>query len=361
MARRRRLLSSGPLHAVLGASGLVAVLVGPAPVDPVDLTWDAPPPCPTQDLVVETLRGHLASATAPPLSVRAKAHVQTTDEGFRLELQILADAGEVTRVLEHPRCEELADTAALLVAMSAAGQAVPSSTTETMAAESNPEATQTDPNEAASPEPIPEPDGGDTASSPGSSEAPTSQAPRAAGVPPSAVRPSARAPKLRGHTSLESGITVGQLPTLAPVLALHFGVAGPSYLAEVGIDGSPPVEGTLEEGRVRVQVWTGSARACAAPKLGPVVVLACGGFQLGGMIAEALDVANATQRTSFYASAVVGTGVMGWFHRNVGLELRFEGVVALYRPQFVLAPDASAHTTGPAGFRAVAGLVFGWP
>jgi hypothetical protein len=93
---------------------LVLFTAGPARADePVDLTWDAPAECPDRNWVLRSIAARLnADALQPTAAVEASARVVHKGDGYQLTLQ--TDEGE--RQLSAASCEELAGSAALILA-----------------------------------------------------------------------------------------------------------------------------------------------------------------------------------------------------------------------------------------------------
>jgi hypothetical protein len=81
------------------------------------IEWTAPPDCPDQDDFVSRVERSLGAGVKANLT--AKAHVTEIAGTFHAKLRISSSAGYGERVLENTRCEILADSVALVVAMSA--------------------------------------------------------------------------------------------------------------------------------------------------------------------------------------------------------------------------------------------------
>lgn len=84
----------------------------------VELTWSAPAGCPSQsDLEADVARrlGRPLAGEGPRL--RALAEVEAREQGFRLVLATELEGDTGTRVLDAPRCEELASAASVIVAL----------------------------------------------------------------------------------------------------------------------------------------------------------------------------------------------------------------------------------------------------
>ena len=80
--------------------------------------WNAPAECPDQDHVVASVERALGEGSKANLT--AIAHVTRIAGGFRAQLRITSAAGFGHRDLEDTRCEILAESLALVIALSAA-------------------------------------------------------------------------------------------------------------------------------------------------------------------------------------------------------------------------------------------------
>ncbi len=107
-----------PAMSVTRFAALVLVAALPTRVDAasLELTWDAPQACPTIDSVqreVTRLEGQRATLSA----LRASVHVRSTPTGWVAELRTDSNGAQGERTLEAADCAQLADAAALVIAM----------------------------------------------------------------------------------------------------------------------------------------------------------------------------------------------------------------------------------------------------
>ena len=86
----------------------------------LQLSWEAPAECPTQDLVDARIGALLSPevlAQAPPLEVYAQVQPTADASAWELALRIETELGARTRTISSPDCESLADVTALVVAL----------------------------------------------------------------------------------------------------------------------------------------------------------------------------------------------------------------------------------------------------
>lgn len=107
---------------MLRALTLVVVLATPITAGADPIAWEAPAGCPDGDTVRARVEAHLGRAPEPG-DVDVALHVSQDGARWRVEMTI----GEGVRELEAATCDELAESAALIVAMTIdeAAQAAP--------------------------------------------------------------------------------------------------------------------------------------------------------------------------------------------------------------------------------------------
>lgn len=94
----------------------------------VELEWSAPRECPSRNVVLDALPERVRA-----VALRARAEVVRGAGEYRLTLQLESRSGVAHRTLRHARCAELAEAAAVLIALaleneaSAAAPAAPAS------------------------------------------------------------------------------------------------------------------------------------------------------------------------------------------------------------------------------------------
>lgn len=99
----------------IAAAGLVA-LVARAEV-PLTLTWSAPTGCPKREAVVAEVERLLAARTKPSSPVTASASITRGAGDYHLRIVVETPSGGRQRLLAAPTCAELADAAALILAI----------------------------------------------------------------------------------------------------------------------------------------------------------------------------------------------------------------------------------------------------
>jgi len=325
---------------------------------PVKLDWDAPDECPTQ-AVVETAVGELLrEAGVEGRSVEVQARVDARATGYRLELALTTSEGTTERSLDADSCAELAETAALLVAMavepsrsSAAGEdATAPEQDGSSSLESGspvvplvPLTTEVTPstNAAGSRQ--------DIATTVGES------------LPSANARPSGRRP-IRVVTALQAGFGYGPLPRGGATLDLRVGVGGRHVRVAVVGGFWPDVEAPSESSpsaSVRARLWTGGLRICGVPAWRTAEFPVCGGADAGAMRAFGESITNSDDDTTAYVAVAVSVSAEWWFRRWVGLSAQLEGLATLLRPRFYIDPaDSPAHTAAAGGVRLIGGVTF---
>ncbi len=108
-------LGAGPLHLALALAGVSAVH-GVAPSD-FELAWSAPDECPDRAELMSRVTRLLGGAVKSKLT--AEADVIHTEGVYRARLKVVSADGSGERVLENEQCDLLADSVALVIALSA--------------------------------------------------------------------------------------------------------------------------------------------------------------------------------------------------------------------------------------------------
>ena len=88
---------------------------------PVELDWDAPDPCPDRDDVEALVSRHLGDRATARAPVSASGRIVQTPTGYALTLR--TSTGE--RHIEAVSCDELAQSAAVILALLIDPQAAP--------------------------------------------------------------------------------------------------------------------------------------------------------------------------------------------------------------------------------------------
>lgn len=281
------------------------------------VSWDAPPECPSRDHVVVKLE-HVLGRRLEELAVspRASARVERNADGFTLLLAIDGSDTLEIRKVSAERCEELADAAAVQIAI-----AIDPSVAEP------------------APEPKPEP--------------PATETEEPARLPLQAVAPAVAAPRdqttaegtRRSDTGIEVAPSIGvfgsvdalALGGLAPGVGGRFAVAlGPHFRAEA-------LGAYFFEQRVRdeqgltavdLSLWFFGGRACFVTE-GAFRGLFCGGGEGGRMTASGAEVTEPRTDAGRWLAPVVSVGAL----RPLGqaaVTATIEAVFPLWAERFVV-------------------------
>ena len=316
--------ASGRRWGVLCQTGLVLVTsAAVAHAEPEErVTWDAPAECPSRDHVVVKLE-HILGRRLEELarSPRASARVERSADGFTLLLTLDgSDAMEIRKVSAE-RCEELADAAAVQIAIAI---------------------------DASVAEPTPEPE------APVETEEP-------AGLPLQGVAPAVAVPRdqasTEGTRKNDTGVEVAPslgvfgsvdafaLGGLAPGVGGRFAVAlGPHFRAEA-------LGAYFFEQRVRdeqgltavdLSLWFFGGRACFITE-GAFRGLFCGGGEGGRMTASGAEISQPRTDAGRWLAPVVGVGLM----RPLGqaaLTGSIEAVFPLWAERFAVDQGGRSRT-----------------
>lgn len=328
---------------------LAVALAGAAPAADAEpgegstLTWHSVPGCPDAATVrggVETLLGTPLDAPRPG-AVDARGVVRATENrAWVLELTIATATGSRTRLYSAPTCGELADLAAVLIAVAI------------------------DPTVDAD-LPVLDPRRADVVEAPTFPESTPVVKTAPAPAPVTDVPAPAEPPrKVRGAVRVAAGVSVGPLPDPAPGVHLGAGVVGRGFRAELigGYWFAREARLTDEPGAGGdVRAWAIGVRGCGVPRFKIVELPACGAVELGAMRAEGVGVEDVTAERLLWAAARAGIGL--WVvpipHFGVGLDADL--VVPLTRPGFEIDGLGEVHRAAPVGFFGLFGLEARFP
>lgn len=309
-----------PLFAFVGALAFAA----PEQPDPnlpspheIDLTWDAPPGCPS---AAEVEARYLFLLSGPPvgdgtLVANAKVRQKATGLWILRLTTSYADASH-TRVLEASRCGELADGVAMVFAI-----ALEPGLSDTA------EAPIPTPTQQATEEPDTRPRVPKTPPSvPVRVRAPAPARPPVARTTPP-VEQRERSPKVvpTPLARLALGAERGALPGAAVLPSLSLGVlwrraqleADVSWLAPRSFD-APVDEADEQTFRIRAQSVQGAVRGCYVLRDGAISIPLCGGIEAGRTFARSEGLApDATLRGPWLAAGLRGALAYRW--RRVGV------------------------------------------
>lgn len=287
-----------------------------------EIAWQAPASCPNADVVRARFR-----AQAPPDAEEPKADVVVTKTTtFAAELHVFPARGEPsTRRFESDDCEDIADAAALILALVARDEA---------------------------------------ARADASPDVPTSQAPPPR--PLAAARPtrnelgrtndSGAAPHLELHASLGVGGAVNVLPSAAPGAELTIGASFAAWRIEAGGIWLP-AQRTHVTARAGgdFDFLSASARACFVPAFGRWRAGICGGGALHVTSGRAFGVPMVEESTR--SDAAMQAALLGdWsFTELFGLRASVYVDAPLKRPRYVIEHLGPVFETPAVGISAFLG------
>ena len=304
----------------------------------VELAWTAPRGCPMREQVLaksEQLLGGQAER-----AVSAEGTIRTHPDGFELVLRAEVEGVQLSRRLVAPRCDELADAAALILAMAARPQQQVPPETESSSSPthaSGARAARTTPSKRTVPL-------------------------RSPVAPPAASAPAApRPPPTRPYAMVTGSVDHGTLPSSSLALGGGVGVwRGPwgaegqvrHWLKRQRDDTNNPGKGVV--------LWlnAGSFLGCVA---GPLGTAACGGLEVGSLSGRGYGVDEPRPRSVIWAAGLASARLRLVPARWLWLAASVEAAVPIKRYEFRLERVGSVYGPSDICLRAglQAGAVFG--
>lgn len=354
---------------VLAALSEAAPAAETPPGDGVEFIWDAPEGCPGEQEVTQRVRQLLAAQrpqaqrdeAAPgvaephanpvqPRRVSVIARVRREPDGI-WDMRLFVVTPEVTRErsLRHARCDLLAETTAVVVAL-----AVDPHAAGTLDAEHEAVVlAEADKRPSATPEPKP-------VTKPPAQQQPTKTQDRS---PEPATAPPKKRP--RGFVRALGGIGLGVLPSYGGGLDLSAGVLWQRLRIEAGARYWFPRTARLappnDDAGANVSMFTANVRACPVLALKSIELPLCGGLAIGQVVASPFGL-NAQRQGRRVWAAVSFMPMLQWSPvRWLALSVAAEGFLALTRPAFEVGSQGVVHRVGVAGLRAMSGVEFRFP
>ncbi len=315
----------------------------------MSVAWSAPPECPDRDELLARLTALLGREPNQPddPQLEGEGNIVASVGGYALRLELRAPS-EYVRELESPRCEDLTDAAALILAMTI------------------------DPLGPLDPADELEPDEADSTlvvEEPASTDEP---------LPPDQPAPAEQQPtpaeRERGPlVALRLGAigSFGPLPGFSggPQLALAVGAragrsdAKPRASVRVELSGSylVPRVATADQADAGVRVSLGQVglRGCGVPELGAVSLPFCVGVQAGVMHGRGFgaDLGDSARATALpWAAAEFGVAVAYALTPRIAPWLGVDGAVPLVRPGFEVRDLGVVHRAASAGVQVMLGV-----
>ncbi len=345
-----------------------------APVDPLEISWTAPPSCPGLDAVRRQAQTRLDEPGAP---VVAEATVTGSDaDGWRMVITVRGPEGTDERQVHAASCDELVEAAGLFISVAASvrPQDPGGSTRDAESGGSSPEAESGGSSPDAEPRgsatdaesvpdlvaPPPEPDGPPTPE-PDGLPAPSSAAsttPRPSDKP---NRPWQALVRLEGAARFFAllpqsvGAAVGgavgvRLPSTWLRVEAR---AGYSFAQRATYVGSA-IGGDID-------LWTVGASGCFEPQRGSLSFPLCGGLQAGAMRGRSVGVPEQGSAGSAFVGLPLGAAVSWAPWPWLALSLGPRAMVSLRRPRFHVRDLDLLFRAGPAALSVVGGIEFRFP
>jgi hypothetical protein len=320
---------------------LAAALLMSEPIPTPNITWEAPPECPTQAQVQAWLVELLPATQTDRVSIEGAATV-TPDAygGFQLELSVVSPGGRDVRTLHDRNCATLARASGIVLAVATDPIGVADILDEA-----------SDPADARMPEPPPE-------------HVPAPTSPRAAGAdaspaspsPPSQPRPS----RWQAAARTQGFAGFGVLPRGDFGFGLALAALGPSCRIELqlvhGLRTSARYEAFPDVG-ADLQLWASNVRGCWVPAFRAFEFPLCGGVEAGAVAGEGVGVGVTRARRGPWAAVLAGAAFVWRAHAQVALWSGIDGHVAVARPAFFIRGSAAElYRSRPGGFRGVLGI-----
>lgn len=317
-----------PRHERSSRVALVGVLVlAPALARAQDaelqLEWQAVPGCPDAAAVRARVRELRAphDAGRVPRPVRARASI-TQDHEWRLRLQTETAGGAGERTLTGASCDEVAEAAALILALAA------------------------DETTATNPAPVP-------------LAAPSERPASVASVAPP-VAPRRREPALRLFVRVDAALDVGSLPSASPGVAVAAGVARARWRVELSAFTFAAQRATLAGGvGGDVGVSGGLARGCLGVLNQRFGLDACAGLEGAWMYGEGVGLPDARSGGAMRWAARVGLAARWRVTSAVRLRALIEPAVELAGPTFVVENAGAVHEPSAVFLNVFAGVEAG--
>lgn len=333
----------------MASAPLFATLLGIAAPQPgYGLEWDAPPGCPGADDVRRAIDRSLGPGVVSDGKTDARIRIISIESGYRMDL-ILAGPSAGERTLEASDCRDLADAAALIVAIAVDPNVLTRSP-----------APRVQPTSNAVPAPA------ETSPGPAPEDAPTGSEVEPDGAPPSSADPTGsaapQAERRRAQLSLRlaAGAGFALVPGVTGALELGVGLAGRAWRVDLGLNYWIPKRadaGSDADAGGRFQIAAASLRGCGVPQAGPVRFPLCAGLDVGTMIGRGTgqDVAARTAAQPWVAVRA-GPAVRWRVIPRLTLWLGGDVLVPLVRPRFHTDATPDLFVVPPVGGSVVAGV-----
>lgn len=262
--------------------------------DRLALTWTAPEGCPDDAMVRAEVVRLLGGAIPAGEPVAAEGTTEATAGAFRLTLRTRMNDADGERVLEAAACGELADAAALIVALMIDPEAVAEAPSAEPGPEPEPELPDTRERRLEVRTELATPDG------------PAEPEPEPAPEPEPEPAPEPEPETLAGFLALGGGLDVGSVPGVSGWLWLEGGFGIPILDGRLRVGAVLPQPAGTETRGADIYAFSVDARACLHPFEGVRGLAACGGLMLAVAVAEGFGFSASETGSGTYAGAMLG-------------------------------------------------------
>lgn len=321
---------------------MLAFATALAPSPATEIAWDAPAECPDATHVRRTIEHYAARGLDETGAVLPSASGEIAAEpgGYRLRLHMEVGDGSATdRVLDDPSCAVLAETAALMIAVTI------------------------DPTAVTRPPPPPvEPTPPPQEVEPPKKVEPAVAAPevvtptrRSCDVGPSRLKSGDLRPC--GAIEAYAGAQLGILPqTIGAGVGGTIAITWARVRLELG--GSHWFRRTArtDDARGELSLSAGSASVCARLGRHRFELPLCGGAEVGAIHGRGLGISEPRTERVLWAAAVLGPRAMWVVHPRLALLFGADLVIPLARYRFEIAGIGVIHRVDPVGGRFRLGL-----
>lgn len=346
----------------------LGLAVALAPVG-ADLEWSAPADCPpgaSVEAAAAALLGRPIDAGSGE-RIRARGTIAREAHGFRLDLEVRSGGRVDRRSLRDPRCQVLAEAAALILATTVDPTLAPIGGPPPLPPEPVPFIKKIDEEDV---EDLSESSGlaGPAVVAPAAPDGLALVAPDALvkdplaelePVPPAMPAPAAPE-RLRAVIRVSGVFDQGSVPGPTGGLGLAVGVLRRGWRVELGLGYLAPREIRPDAPRPlgsRLSLWTASIRGCGVAGLARRVELAgCGAVEAGAMLGTGLGVMDARTRAQPWLAVVVGPELAWRARPRFAVTLGVDAVLPLVRPVFTVDGYGPVFRGSPAGFRGLFGF-----
>ena len=291
------------------------------------LSWDAPPECPTKDVVLARVRERRADR--PFRAIEAEAVVEQAHDGpWQLRLWVKGDDGVAEREIEAQTCDALADATASIVAVAATEERI---VVPTVVVPAPAPVVSTEPARASAPVDVHTPE-------------------RA-----SSATPPARIPRPRARIAAFGGVDHGAVPGTGGTIGGEVGVHWTHV--RVSAFGLHAITRRVSSGDAEARHWLGAGglSICGVAPLAAFEVGGCGAIEAGALGSRGTRGRALDEQRTLWVAASLGA-LAGWrFARRWSLFVRVDAVIPVLRHRFFVGEDLVGQI-GPIGVRGLAGL-----